>query len=145
MASPTHRENIMKSQYHDIGFAIVNGVLDGEETTLVVQMFGTTSAKFAQAPSPSKPVAVSTVDTSIGQVLVSQFGSAVIKPAVDATTLTHTVTFLFIGFLLGVLAIDFWLVRNRRLVRLTGHTVGHLVFLGSLLVLMGAMARGTIL
>jgi len=38
MASPTHKDNIVKPGYKDIGFAIVNGILDGEETTLVVQM-----------------------------------------------------------------------------------------------------------
>ncbi len=146
MASPTHRENVMKAQYRDIGFAIVNGVLDGEETTLVVQMFGATSGELAQAaPASIKPVVVPATAASIGQVSAAQFGAAVIKPVVDATRLTHTITFIFVGFLLGVLAIDFWLVRNRRLVRLTGHTVGHLVFLGSLLVVIGAMARGTIL
>ncbi|MEK7165889.1 MAG: hypothetical protein AAB874_03745, partial [Patescibacteria group bacterium] len=38
--SPTHRENLLRGDYQDIGFAVVNGVLNGEETTLVVQMFG---------------------------------------------------------------------------------------------------------
>lgn len=40
MDSPTHRENILRSDYQDVGFAIVNGFLEDEETTLVVQMFG---------------------------------------------------------------------------------------------------------
>lgn len=35
-----HRENILNPNYRDIGVAVVNGVLDGFETTLVVQMFG---------------------------------------------------------------------------------------------------------
>jgi len=50
MGSPTHRENIMKPGYHEIGFAVVNGTLNGEETTLVVQMFGSSSAPVAQKP-----------------------------------------------------------------------------------------------
>lgn len=41
MASPTHRENILKKEYQEVGFAVVNGVLNNEETTLVVQIFGT--------------------------------------------------------------------------------------------------------
>jgi hypothetical protein len=41
MNSETHRENILRPEYTEIGFAISNGVLNGEETTLVVQMFGT--------------------------------------------------------------------------------------------------------
>lgn len=38
--SPSHRENLLGENYQDIGFAVVNGVLDGYETTLVVQTFG---------------------------------------------------------------------------------------------------------
>lgn len=44
MASTTHRANIIKSEYRDIGIAAVSDMLDGEETTIVVQMFGTTSS-----------------------------------------------------------------------------------------------------
>lgn len=45
MNSPSHRENILRGQYQDIGFAVVNGTLNGEETTLVVQMFGSRSGE----------------------------------------------------------------------------------------------------
>ncbi len=38
--SPTHRDNLLSPNYDDIGFAVVNGTLDGYETTIVVQMFG---------------------------------------------------------------------------------------------------------
>jgi hypothetical protein len=41
MNSPTHKENILNNDYRDIGIAIVDGVLNGQKTTLVVQMFGT--------------------------------------------------------------------------------------------------------
>ncbi|MEI6326700.1 MAG: CAP domain-containing protein [Candidatus Roizmanbacteria bacterium] len=40
MNSPTHRDNILKPSYEEVGFAVVNGSLQGEDTTLVVQMFG---------------------------------------------------------------------------------------------------------
>ncbi len=40
MDSPGHRENILNGKYQDIGLAVVNGTLDGVETTLVVQEFG---------------------------------------------------------------------------------------------------------
>jgi hypothetical protein len=41
MNSPTHRENIVNPKYKEIGVAVVDGVLVGQKTTLVVQMFGT--------------------------------------------------------------------------------------------------------
>ena len=40
MNSPTHKANIVNSRYQEIGIAVVNGNLDGTDTTLVVQMFG---------------------------------------------------------------------------------------------------------
>lgn len=41
MNSQTHRENILSPKFQEIGVAVIDGSLQGEETTLVVQMFGT--------------------------------------------------------------------------------------------------------
>lgn len=41
MASPTHRANILKADYEEIGMAEVTGKFQGRETRIVVQMFGT--------------------------------------------------------------------------------------------------------
>lgn len=40
MRSSTHKENVLNSKFTEIGMAVVNGKLLGEETTLVVQFFG---------------------------------------------------------------------------------------------------------
>lgn len=40
MNSPGHRDNLLSPNYTEIGVAVVNGVLLGHETTLVVQLFG---------------------------------------------------------------------------------------------------------
>lgn len=67
MASPTHRANIMNGRYKDIGVAVVNGQLDGVETTLVVQMFGdpvTAVAKKVKEPQ----VAPATTTVQIAEV-----------------------------------------------------------------------------
>ena len=50
MASPTHKANIMNAKYEEIGVAVVNGKLEGFETTLVVQMFGKPRAAVASKP-----------------------------------------------------------------------------------------------
>lgn len=39
MNSPGHRDNLLSSNYTEIGVAVVNGFLLGHETTLVVQLF----------------------------------------------------------------------------------------------------------
>lgn len=45
MNSPTHKANIINSNFRDIGIAVVPGTLQGENTILIVQMFGSTDAK----------------------------------------------------------------------------------------------------
>jgi len=40
MESPSHRSNVLGNQYTDVGFAAINGVLDGKQTTLIVAMYG---------------------------------------------------------------------------------------------------------
>jgi len=40
MASPTHRANILNEKYKEIGVAVKEGVINGHETIVVVQMFG---------------------------------------------------------------------------------------------------------
>src|SRR3989338_9257447 len=59
--STTHRDNLLRKEYADVGFAVVNGVLNGEETTLVVQMFGKplyAKDTVAQAPQSAEPETV---------------------------------------------------------------------------------------
>lgn len=40
MGSDSHRENVLKGEYEDVGFAVVDGQLDGANTTLVVALYG---------------------------------------------------------------------------------------------------------
>jgi len=54
MRSPTHKANIVNSRYQEIGIAVIDGVLGGHETTLVVQMFGTPQQVVA-AVTPTAP------------------------------------------------------------------------------------------
>lgn len=160
MNSPSHRDNILKSGYRDIGFAVVNGVLNGEETTLVVQMFGSKGSAIAVAPKPivkevsaqvpvTTPVPTSAPLPTAAPIVVSQFASttsqAVAKPLIDITTATRGVTYVFIGFMLGVLLVDAWMVAKHKIVRVAGHNIAHFIFLGTLLVSITALARGMVL
>ncbi len=55
MNSPSHRENLLNPNYKEIGMAVLNGQLDGEATTLVVQFFGTVLGSTAVAQTPPTP------------------------------------------------------------------------------------------
>lgn len=59
MNSPTHRENIMNGNFREIGLAVVSGEYEGAQTTVVVQMFGSTSG-VAQVESSQTAQAVPT-------------------------------------------------------------------------------------
>lgn len=167
MNSPTHRENIVNSHYQEIGFAVVNGKLNGNETTLVVQMFGTRpgsapSVAAPQAPAPvptPKPVQVTPstpsaqpatpaaqpapTDTGLpGQILNLESNQ---QPKFDIVSVTRNLSFVLVMVLMGVLVIDSALVYRRRIVRVSGHNLAHLMVLIAVLVIINVIGRGIIL
>ena len=50
--SPSHRKNILNTNYSEIGLAVLSGEFQGKQTTVVVQLFG--------SPKTNAPVAVKT-------------------------------------------------------------------------------------
>jgi hypothetical protein len=82
MGSATHKANILSSGYKDVGFAAVNGVLLGEETTLVVAMYG---AKATSAPVAAAPVA-STPKKTTAPVVTKTIEQPAEKPAAKKET-----------------------------------------------------------
>ncbi len=64
MNSPSHRENMLAPGYKDIGIAVVNGYMQGHDTTLVVQHFGTpTQTATTPPPATGQTTPKSTVQT----------------------------------------------------------------------------------
>jgi hypothetical protein len=166
MASPSHRDNIMKNGYIDVGFAVVNGVLNGEETTLVVQMFGAPQSRSvavapkvqAQAPLEA-PILLSEPAVTIAPIapsaapLLQQVGSNDTQSYISAQTfpwfnipsVSRGLVYLFIGMLLSVLAIDAIVISRGHIVRLVGHNVAHIVFLISILAYSLFLTRGSLI
>ena len=79
MASPTHKANIISGNYKEIGVAVVEGVLLGKQTVLVVQMFGNLTAEVhgvAKQPEvetpPSKPEPTPQPPSSEKKVVVNK-------------------------------------------------------------------------
>jgi len=65
MKSESHRKNILNSNYQEIGVAVEEGKIDGQSTTVVVQMFGS-RPDFIPA---GKPVAEKTLPENKAAVL----------------------------------------------------------------------------
>ena len=57
MLSPEHRANILKQDYTQIGIGIAQGMYQGEETTFVVEFFGTPEPASPTVTQPSAPAA----------------------------------------------------------------------------------------
>jgi hypothetical protein len=51
--SPTHKANIIKSSYKDVGFAVVSGILDKKPATLVVALYGSPASTAAASAANS--------------------------------------------------------------------------------------------
>lgn len=149
MASPTHRDNIMRSDYKDIGFAVVNGVLGGEETTLVVQMFGAGDSQLAYQIKPAilTPTAAATAPPALVQTQPPTLGlsDVLVRPLVDISKISKQATMAFAGLTLFVVALDGLYVYRKKIVRVTGHSGGHLVFFAMILVLLNLATRGSVL
>ena len=170
MNSPTHKDNIVNSNYQEIGLAVVDGTLDGTETTLVVQLFGTPT------PSPAKPTSsnqASITPEAPSQVVAEPAQAASEEelglaepeqeletvPAVIASArrpvkehfllspflLTKGFAVPFLSLMTALLALDVvWLYR-RKVVRLNGKNVAHLIFVGALLLTAIMLSPGAIL
>ncbi|MEK7588096.1 MAG: CAP domain-containing protein [Patescibacteria group bacterium] len=148
MASSTHRDNLMKVGYRDIGFAVVNGILNGEETTLVVQMFGSRVRPQSreQTQKVTVPLLAAVSDqASAVKAAASAYSSVTKKPWIDLGVFNRTIVYVFIGVLLGVFGVDAWLTRRRRIVRVSGHSIAHIAFFVALLILISSIQRGSLL
>lgn len=153
MNSKTHRENILRPEYDEVGFAVVNGVLTGEETTLVVQMFGkplegkNLLAKKMEkefiTPSPTK---FSTINTILNQTtkpaLATEMSS---KPVINIKRLSFNYAFLIFSFLIIALISDLYFAYRLKVIRISGKHLAHFIFLVFGLILLISVTKGTIL
>lgn len=94
--SPSHRENLLNKNYQEIGLAVVNGVLLGHETTLVVQFFGKPYRATSLLPETEQIAQVTLASTeSPNPTLVAQQKTSPIVPppvAASPTLLPQNVT-----------------------------------------------------
>lgn len=129
MASPTHRNNILRDRYTEVGFAVINGTLQGAPTTLVVQMFGkpleTTSAYQTQVLSGSNAASNKPILYGIKKI-------------------SFNYSLIFLAFLIIILISDLYWAYRLRLIRVTGKHLAHALFLIIIMTAFVIAAKGTI-
>jgi hypothetical protein len=193
MNSSSHKDNLLNKNYQEIGVAVVNGTLNGVETTLVVQLFGVPLAsaavaqesETAKAPLPtstpslvaSQPTVEETAENikveetteiekeieieeteekeQIGQIeemaplskvaLAQAQGETKNPPLLSPFMLTKTIAIFLLGLILGSLLLDIILVYQRKIIRLSGKNIAHLIFIGGLLLTVILTTPGAIL
>lgn len=151
--SPSHRDNLLSPNYDEIGFAVVNGVLDGYETTLVVQMFGRPRDPGQLATVFEEQTLLNSIERNTTTAPTSQAPDLEqpsqppeILPAVDITAAYRSITFLVAAFLVVLLSLDIWYTKRKAIPKISGNALAHIVFL--VLTVIGvwfALAPGKIL
>lgn len=134
MNSPTHRENLLNSKYQDIGVAVEEGVLQGQKTTLVVQMFGHPYEAVAAKPqidTADQQLAFAQETTLLGKnVSVAGAQEKTPNALISPTTIIKTAGISLFALIAILLMTDFIVLRRRGVFRITGAHVAHLSFLG---------------
>lgn len=95
MASTSHRANIMSGKYKDIGVAVVEGVLLGKRTTLVVQMFGNLTQDVAgvtKTVTPKPTTNTESGDIKSISITSPKGGSIIVDPSVDVKGSVKNIT-----------------------------------------------------
>ncbi len=136
--SSSHRQNLLNKNYTEVGFASVNGVLNGYETTLVVQMFGNPRVVAAAAKEEVYQLETFTFDDPVDEVkdfkvqLVQQpqlYQQIQVKPAFDINDATRILSGIMASFVLFLLALDIWYSKKLGITKINGNTFAHMMFL----------------
>lgn len=162
MNSPSHRENILNPNYQDIGIGVVEGSLNGADTTIIVQFFGTTLAGGAPIPvakAEGKPTVKPSVSPRPAQTASPAPVVAAVTPSpipsanplissysfVSPFASTRNISLGVVGMLLLALCIDLIVVRRRRIARIGGRTLAHIAFFGMILAVILILKAGQII
>lgn len=163
MDSPTHKANILSSNYTEIGLAVVPGTLQGQETVLVVQLFGTHKQGAVPADAVASPdtQGVTSSTPQIAQLepppstpapspaLPTDYVSASTNPTTFALfnefsfkQLMATATTIL---LLLALVFDLAVAESRALSRRVGKNWAHILYINIILILVTIVQAGRIL
>lgn len=142
MKSKSHRDNILRKEYTEVGFAVMNGVLNGEQTTLIVQMLGKPSTTLT---SPQEK------NVHLSEKPVAQSNNSFVLSQNTTPSLFHSPNILlftimgFITFLLLALIFDLYFASKMRLTRVGGKNLAHLIFIALMVIGLYLLTKGAII
>lgn len=151
MASPSHRDNLLSSRYDEIGVAVVEGELNGVDTTIIVQLFGKKASTGAAVPvvsaqSENEEVVEEKLAAEIPQALEYQnYTENISQNQVSPLDVTKIISFSLIGIFSLALIIDILIITRRKITRVAGRSLAHLAFFGMILAIMLIAKAGSII
>jgi len=154
--SPSHKENILRKDYTEVGFAVENGVLNGEETTIVVEMFGKplASAIAKEVPVFNQPeIRTNTVEAkSVAptEIPIIQPQPVILAQKTSSQNknfgrLSVNSSLIFLAFLILTFIMDFYFASKLRIIRISGKNLAHLIFVGFIFLGLIFLTKGSIL
>lgn len=163
MASPTHRDNVVNSKYTEIGIAVVPGSLQGQDTVLVVQLFGTPSGGSVPKAASTEVTTVKTAPVQVAEVKgqeiaamvpaeievmqIAPAGSpvAVVPPRFNQFNIARALNLGTTALFIIALILDLYLAESSRLTRRVGNNWAHILFINLILLATTIVNAGKIM
>lgn len=155
MNSQSHRDNLLSAKYKDVGFAIVPGTLTGEDTVLIVEMFGsTTSQAIASVQQSEAPPASSSSVQGSSQVEEVKKQApekkapevkVEAKSKIDSSVTSRAVSTVGLTFLAFAFVMDLVIVERKKIPRIVGHNLDHIMLIIGFLIFFVLQTGGHIL
>ena len=145
MASPTHRDNITSSKYTQIGLAVVPGTLQGQETVLVVQLFGTLQGGTVPQVAGSNTISATPAPVQIAQIKEQDSLAPHPTPRFNQFNLSRTLSLATTMLFILALILDLLIAQNQQLSRRVGNNWAHIIFINFVLLATTIVNAGKIL
>jgi hypothetical protein len=155
MNSPTHRANVLSENFQDVGFSVAEGSLNGEQTILVVEEFGgknlvpITSGN-AGEPKPQEAEEVKQVEQP-KEVIQTEAPKKVepvqvlAAPKVQSINFSQRIVLIVLVCLLAIVTMDMIFAQKRKVVRISGHNLDHILLFVFIIVLLAILFKGAVL
>jgi len=144
MASPKHKENMLFKNYNDVGFFVGVGKLKGEDTILVVEEFGNQGIRAIASNKSAQSVATSSSRKIISpKVFAGTTYSE--KPLLNSLSLSLNVDRVLLAIFIFTLLLDMIIVERKRIARLVGHNIDHILFLVLIMLVVAVLGKGVII
>ena len=143
MASPTHRQNLLDGRYQDIGVAVMDGYINGVETTIVVQMFGTAQTSVSRVASANVNVkpALANENTNLTAIKTEVNPASGLSPL----DLSRAWSLAFVVMILIALSLDWIFVLRYNIIRISGKNWAHLTYFIGMAAILIIIHQGIVL